>query len=376
MKKERIIKTTACILTAAMAFGAYLPAGVMMTAPASVHAADGDYTQGEKGPLKYNKYADHAEIIGCSMDATSVEIPETIDGVPVTVIGMYAFSGAKFTSVVIPDSVKEIGNYAFNMNPSLESVTLGDGLEKIGIKAFELCTSLKKVTFPDHLVEMSTLVFDSTPWLEEQRKASDMVIVNGALIDGRSCKGDVVIPSDVTFVAAGAFQRNEDITSVVYNSKIKKVCDDTFFYCKNLKSADIRGVESVGIMAFDGTALKELKISDKLTAVGDYAFSDGPSSGTITFYGTKDAWEKVPKNEEFLKNATVVFEEASSEPEDDVLGDVNADGVFNTADFVLFHKWLLAVPDAELKSKKAADFNGDGSLNIADLIRMKGELMK
>ena len=32
-----------------------------------------------------------------------------------------------------------------------------------------------------------------------------------------------------------------------------------------------------------------------------------------------------------------------------IMGDVNADGAFSIADAVLLQKWLLAVPDAELK---------------------------
>ena len=44
------------------------------------------------------------------------------------------------------------------------------------------------------------------------------------------------------------------------------------------------------------------------------------------------------------------------------MGDVNADGAFSIADAVLLQKWLLAVPDAELKNWKAADFNADNLL--------------
>ncbi|MBR3023000.1 MAG: leucine-rich repeat protein [Oscillospiraceae bacterium] len=385
MKKERIIRTTACVLTAAMAFGAYLPAGII-SVPAPVHAEDAEYTLETSGPIQYYKYADHAEIIGFSMDETSVDIPETLGGVPVTVIGMYAFNGCKLKSVVIPDSVKEIGNYAFTMSDSLESVTFGNGLEKIGIKAFEMCSKLGKVTFPDHLVEMNTLVFDSTPWLEAKRKESDMVIVNGDLIDGLSCKGDVVIPSEVTFVSPGAFERNEDITSVVYHSKIKEVGADTFFYCSNLKSADLRGVESIGVMAFDGcTALKELKVSGKLSSVGDYAFSDGPSSGTITVYGTKEEWEKVPKTEDFLKNSQVVFEEVPSEPEDPedpkepedvVLGDVNLDGTIDVTDLSVLAISLVDKKELTGTAAKNADVDKDGKVALTDLATIRQYISK
>jgi arabinan endo-1,5-alpha-L-arabinosidase len=57
-----------------------------------------------------------------------------------------------------------------------------------------------------------------------------------------------------------------------------------------------------------------------------------------------------------------------------VQGDVNADGTFNISDAVLMQKWLLAVPDTELKDWKAADFNGDNRLDARDLSLMKRAL--
>lgn len=54
-----------------------------------------------------------------------------------------------------------------------------------------------------------------------------------------------------------------------------------------------------------------------------------------------------------------------------VLGDVNADGIFNLADVIALQKWLLAVPDTELANWKAADFYEDDCLNVFDLCVMK-----
>ena len=58
-----------------------------------------------------------------------------------------------------------------------------------------------------------------------------------------------------------------------------------------------------------------------------------------------------------------------------VTGDVNADGVFNIADVILFQKCLLAVPDTHLTNWKMADFCKDDKLNVFDLCMMKRELL-
>lgn len=58
-----------------------------------------------------------------------------------------------------------------------------------------------------------------------------------------------------------------------------------------------------------------------------------------------------------------------------IKGDVNADGAFNISDVVLLQKWLLAVPDTELKDWKAADLCDDNVLDVFDLCIMKRELL-
>ena len=58
------------------------------------------------------------------------------------------------------------------------------------------------------------------------------------------------------------------------------------------------------------------------------------------------------------------------------MGDVNDDGEFNVADVVMLQKWLLAVPDTDLKNWKAVDFCNDNKLNVFDLCLMKRELIR
>lgn len=53
------------------------------------------------------------EITGYTGDVENVVIPSTISGLRVAVIGEEAFNGKKIRSVVIPDTVTEIGDKAF-----------------------------------------------------------------------------------------------------------------------------------------------------------------------------------------------------------------------------------------------------------------------
>lgn len=64
-----------------------------------------------------------------------------------------------------------------------------------------------------------------------------------------------------------------------------------------------------------------------------------------------------------------VFVKAQVVP--DVRGDVNDDGECNVADLVLFQKWILAMPGADLVSTESADLNGDNVIDIFDLVAMR-----
>ena len=47
----------------------------------------------------------------------------------------------------VPDTVREIGDYAFENAGSLQGILLPDGLERIGDNAFHDCRELTELTF-------------------------------------------------------------------------------------------------------------------------------------------------------------------------------------------------------------------------------------
>ena len=71
-----------------------------------------------------------------------VTLPSTIEKYPVTTIDDSAFRDTKITSVVIPDSVTEIGWFAFADCKTLASVTIPPSVEVIGYGAFDGCDGI------------------------------------------------------------------------------------------------------------------------------------------------------------------------------------------------------------------------------------------
>ena len=63
-------------------------------------------------------------------------------------IGEKAFYHSGLSEIVMPDSLTEIGNYAFYECTGLTSVIIPDGVKSIGERAFMKCSSLKTMTIP------------------------------------------------------------------------------------------------------------------------------------------------------------------------------------------------------------------------------------
>lgn len=84
----------------------------------------------------------------------NVVIPDTVKS-----IGSYAFKGEGITSVTIPESVTEICEHGFSSCSDLTTVNIPDSLISIGDMAFANCTKLESLTIPASVskLEKSTL---------------------------------------------------------------------------------------------------------------------------------------------------------------------------------------------------------------------------
>lgn len=89
-------------------------------------------------------------------DITTITIPNTV-----TCIGDYAFKACfELTSITIPNSVTAIGNNAFQSCFGLTSLTIPNSVTTIGEKAFENCTDLTEITIPNSVTAIGEKAFD------------------------------------------------------------------------------------------------------------------------------------------------------------------------------------------------------------------------
>lgn len=97
--------------------------------------------------------------IGTCTD-TVVVVPTVHDGIPVTAIDARAFEGnTSITSVILPESIRSIGDKAFYGCSSLASIDLS-GVAEIGKVAFGYCSSLSILRFGNGLCTIGTWAFE------------------------------------------------------------------------------------------------------------------------------------------------------------------------------------------------------------------------
>ena len=96
-------------------------------------------------------------------DCTDVNviIPAEINGIPVTEIAPEAFkNNTNLRSIVIPGTVKIIGESAFEGCVSLQKVILQDGVEEIGEKAFYMSNPRAYLEFTESVTKIGADAFD------------------------------------------------------------------------------------------------------------------------------------------------------------------------------------------------------------------------
>lgn len=146
-----------------------------------------------------------------------------------TSIGDYAFMGCdSVTSIVIPESVNEIGECAFAQCSNLQHIDLGNHLQIIGEGAFQECELL--------------------PWID--------------------------IPASVTEVRAQAFYRCYSLLAGNIPKTVEVFGESVFSYCTEMIRATINAPikELPGWTFYGCSSLADVSLAEEINSIGEYAF--------------------------------------------------------------------------------------------------------
>ncbi len=278
----------------------------------------------EDGTLTFSLTNGGYKVSGRNFSGSQVVIPSTFMGKPVVEIDQDAFGGNRnIERVVIPKTVKTIGDEAFMYchflkeivfeegseltsigdsafyGTALVSVVLPEGLKTIDEGAFHSCDDMKEITLPSTLESIGrnafrystvskVIVNDVGKW---STVSFDKKYANPAYVAGNLYSSDgslvtrVNVPNGTVEISAYAFCGVKTIESVSIPSTVKRIGVDAFADCKTLDVyiTDLAKWAQVSVASADSlpgkrlflnsVEIKDVVIPSGVTSIGSYAFS-------------------------------------------------------------------------------------------------------
>lgn len=167
-----------------------------------------------------------------------IVIPKTIEGYKVSRIAAKAFAGSELQSVDIQAEITSLSESAFECS-TVQRVVLPNTLKDIGDRAFYQCRSLTTINFCEGLQKIGGEAFSATQL------------------------GDITLPSTLTSIGSYSFASSfGNITSVKFTGPTS-IGSDTFQSLTSLKSVDFGDKSTLigGSAFYCCSNLTEVKLS-------------------------------------------------------------------------------------------------------------------
>lgn len=121
----------------------------------------------------------------------TLKIPSEINGKSVTKLERMFSQEDKIKKVVIPESVRVIGDDTFLLSSSIEFVEIEGMIEAVGENAFFCCEKLNKLCFKEGLKKIDVSGIEGCPLLKEVHLPRSLEEIEGWSF--RKCDPDLVI---------------------------------------------------------------------------------------------------------------------------------------------------------------------------------------
>lgn len=229
-----------------------------------------------------------------------VLIPSEIDGFPVTALADKAFYEKHVTTVVVPDSVTEIGDLCFSGDNYLLSLTLPDGLAELSYGALESCYSLMDFELPKGLKTIGAGALQAIFYLTHltiPAGVTDIEQMNFLMMHGLEEVSVAEGSTSFTYDAENGLLMTADKArllhcffhlapqkEIILPEGMKTIDPFAFHYDVTVEKIVLpEGAETIGLLAFGiCPKLTEIVIPQSVTAIGTVEGQAG--SGSITSF--------------------------------------------------------------------------------------------
>ena len=188
------------------------------------------------------------------------------------------------TSIIIPSSVKSLGNYCFWDCSGMTSITIPSSVTSLGDYCFASCWSLTSITIPSSITSLSAKCFASCLSLTSITIPSSVTSLGDKCFHNCSGLTSINIPSSVKSLGKECFVECRNLTSITIPSSVKSLGEDCFWGCSGLTSIAIpSSVTSLGKNCFRGcSGLTSIDLPSSVTSLDYYCFSGCSGLTSIT----------------------------------------------------------------------------------------------
>lgn len=243
---------------------------------------------GEATVISQRNYEAHGTIIDRYYTFTSVvncyknevyTIPSSISryGVeyPVTSIGTNAFTGCdNVTTIVIPESVKNILGNSITYNHNLEMIVIPKGVQTIGAEAFAGNDKLSSIKIPNSITSLGKDIFKRCENLSNIELEEGLKSIGQYAFHNCTSLDAITIPNSVTSIGQYAFAGCTSLTSIEVPNTVTSVGNNAFGGCTSLKTVFVgNSVTTIEAETFyNCSSLETVSIGNAVTSIGNSAF--------------------------------------------------------------------------------------------------------
>ena len=287
-------------------------------------------------------------IYGCQNSV----IPNTV-----TNIGSWAFNDCRgLMSVTIPNSVTTICDHAFLNCSGLTSVTIPNSVTFIGHFAFAGCSSLTSVNIPSSVTLMGYNPFSDCQGLEsitvdpgnrvyDSRDKCNAIIKTASNMMLTGCQ-NTTIPTSVTSLDRDVFSGCSSLTTISIPSSVNEIGRYAFNDCNGLTDV-YSHITDLDNLSIDGTPFSSFRSSYSGRTLH-------VPQGTAAAYQADEHWYPY-------------FGQIVEDLQPDCRrGDVNSDREVNIVDVNIVSDVILGT-SLDDETMQRADVNEDGSINVSDI---------
>lgn len=189
-----------------------------------------------------------------------------------------ALMSGNFTSLSLPSGITEISVGALG-GSNVETLVVPSTVKKIGNGAFSGMKKLKSVAVPASVTSMGEMLFKDCPSLESAVIYADITTLPASTFRNCPKLSAVTLPSSLTSIGEGAFAGCEALTSISIPASVTTI-GDMAFAASGLTSVDLSGesLREIGAWAFAGCpSLTDITVNGNLSTIGQGAFYNDPS---------------------------------------------------------------------------------------------------